>query len=309
MKIVFMGTPDFSVPVLEALLAAGHEIGYVVTQPDKARDRGKKIQYPPVKEAALAHGLRVLQPERIKNNTALFDTLRAWAPEVIIVVAYGQILPKEILDLPARGCLNVHASLLPRLRGASPIQQAIVSGETVTGVTIMQMDEGLDTGDMLSRTEVEIGDKNASRLHDALAEAGAKLLTETLNGLAAGKIRPIPQDDSKATYAGLIRKQDGKVDFSKSPVQIERLIRGFDPWPGAFCQLGEKTIRLWAARPLAGKSDAPAGTVLAANEEGLQVSCGGGILLITELQAPGKKRMRAGDYLRGNSICPGTLLN
>ncbi|MDD6815321.1 MAG: methionyl-tRNA formyltransferase [Firmicutes bacterium] len=308
MKTVFMGTPDFAAVVLDSVVKAGHEVGYVITQPDKARDRGKKIQFTPVKEKALEYGLEVLQPEKVRGNETLLEQLREYGPDIIVVVAYGQILPKDLLDLPPLGCINVHASLLPKLRGASPIQNAIVTGETVTGVTIMQMGEGLDTGDMLTKVEVEIGRMNGEQLHDALAEAGAKLLVETLPKLEAGLITPQPQDDSRSTYAGLIRKADGKIDFRKTPEEIERLIRGFDPWPGAFCDCNGTVMKLWAAQPLADTSDQEPGTVLRAGEEGMDISCGGRVLRVTEIQMPGKKRVFVKDYLRGNSIAAGTLL-
>lgn len=308
MKTVFMGTPDFAAVVLDSVVKAGHEVGYVITQPDKARDRGKKIQFTPVKEKALEYGLEVLQPEKVRGNETLLEQLREYGPDIIIVVAYGQILPKDLLELPPLGCVNVHASLLPKLRGASPIQNAIVTGETVTGVTIMQMGEGLDTGDMLTKVEVEIGRMNGEQLHDALAEAGAKLLVETLPKLEAGLITPQPQDDSQSTYAGLIRKADGKIDFRKTPEEIERLIRGFDPWPGAFCDCNGTVMKLWAAQPLADTSDQEPGTVLRAGEEGMDISCGGRVLRVTEIQMPGKKRVFVKDYLRGNSIAAGTLL-
>ncbi len=202
MKIVFMGTPDFAAVILQALLDSEHEICGVATQPDKAKDRGKKIQLTPVKELAISHGIPVLQPERVRGNAAFLQTLADWQPDLCVVAAYGQILPKEVLELPKFGCINVHASLLPKLRGASPIQQAIVSGETETGVTIMQMAEGLDTGDMLAKVSLPIGSMNGGELHDALAEAGAKLLVATLPRLAAGDITPEPQDDSQGQLRG-----------------------------------------------------------------------------------------------------------
>lgn len=308
MKTVFMGTPDFAVDVLDAMVKAGHEVGYVITQPDKARDRGKKIQFTPVKEKAMEYGLEVLQPEKVRGNEELLAQLEEYAPDIIVVVAYGQILPKSVLDLPRLGCVNVHASLLPKLRGASPIQNAIVTGETVTGVTIMQMGEGLDTGDMLTKVEVEIGRMNGQQLHDALAKAGAQLLVDTLPKLDAGEITAVPQDDSQSTYAGLIRKQDGKIDFSKSPVEIERLIRGFDPWPGAFCDYNGVVMKLWAACPTDKATDKENGTVLHAGDEGMEIACGGQILKVTEIQVPGKKRVAVKDYLRGNAIEVGTVL-
>lgn len=308
MKIIFMGTPDFAAVILQGLLASEHEVCCVVTQPDRAKDRGKKVQFTPVKALAAAHEIPVLQPEKVRGNAEFFRQLQTLQADICVVAAYGQILPKEILELPRLGCVNVHASLLPKLRGASPIQQAIVSGETVTGVTIMQMGEGLDTGDMLAKVQVEIGRKNGEQLHDALAEAGAALLLETLPRLAAGSITPIPQEDSQATYAGMIRKQDGKIDFTRTPEEIERLIRGFDPWPGAFCEENGKVMKFWAAQPLNEKTDAVPGTVLEASDAGMRISCGGRVLLVTEIQVPGKKRTRVADYLRGNRIEKGTVL-
>ena len=308
MKTVFMGTPDFAVPVLQAMIDAGHQVGYVVTQPDKAKDRGKKIQYTPVKEKALEHGIEVLQPERVRGNEEFYETMKVYAPDIIVVVAYGQILPKEILDLPKYGCVNVHASLLPKLRGAAPIQYSIVSGEKETGVTIMQMGEGLDTGDMLIKDSVEIGTMNYSQLHDCLCDMGAKLLVKALELIEDGKITPEPQDDSLSSYAKMISKADGKLDFSKSPEELERLISGFDPWPGAFCQYGDIVMKFWKAEPLAETVDAAAGTILEVSDAGIRVACGGRAMLVTEIQVPGKKRVSVKDYLRGNKIEKGTVL-
>jgi len=303
MKIVFMGTPDFSVPVLSAILEAGHEVGYVVTQPDKARNRGKKIQFTPVKELALQHGIEVLQPEKIKQAPEVIEKLRNYGPDIMVVVAYGQIIQKELLELPKYGCVNVHASLLPKLRGASPIQHAILQGEAETGVTIMQMGEGLDTGDMLAKVSLEIGKMNGQELHDALAEAGAALLAETLPKIEAGEITPEPQDDSLSTYAGLISKEDGRIDFRKSPEEIERQIRAFDPWPGAYCRYGENTMKIWKAEPVSQDVSAmEPGTILEANDAGIDIVCGGGILRAAEIQMPGKKRVLVRDFLRGNRI-------
>ena len=220
MKTVFMGTPDFASVILEYLYNSENSVELVITQPDRAKNRGKKVTPTPVKETALKHGTEVLQPEKIRGNLEIYERLKTVAPDIIIVAAYGQILPKEILELPEFGCVNVHASLLPRLRGASPIQQAIVRGEKVTGVTIMQMSQGLDTGDMLAKAQTEIGNLNASSLHDRLAEMGGRLLIETLEGMKKGEVNAVPQEESEATYAGLITKKDGKIDFSKSPEEI-----------------------------------------------------------------------------------------
>lgn len=302
MRIVFMGTPDFAVPVLEEIIKAGHQVGYVITQPDKARNRGKKVQFTPVKEAALRHDIPVLQPEKIKNSPQTMDVLREYEPDIIVVVAYGQIIQKELLSLPRFGCVNVHASLLPRLRGASPIQHAILCGEEETGVTIMQMGEGLDTGDMLSRIKTPVGSKNGEQLHDELSVLGAKLLAETLPKIEAGKIQPEKQDDSLSTYAGLITKQDGKVDFTQSPEVIERKIRAFDPWPGAFCTFRGDSMKIWKAVVQEMATEKESGTIIAVSDDGLDVACGGGVLRITEIQMPGKKRVSINAFLRGNQI-------
>ena len=308
MKTVFMGTPDFAAIVLDYLYKSGNQVDLVFTQPDRAKDRGKKVQFTPVKELALANGTEVLQPEKVKGNEEVMKRLKESAPDIIVVAAYGQILPKEILELPKYGCINVHASLLPKLRGASPIQQAIVTGEKETGVTIMQMGVGLDTGDMISKRAIEIGDFNGSQLHDALAHIGGELLVETIDAIAKGEATATPQDDALATYAGLISKKDGKIDFNKSPEEIERLIRGFDPWPGAYCRNGEQQIKFWKAIPTDKTTEAEAGTVIKADKDGMQISCGGKVLIVTELQVPGKKRMAVADYLRGHAIEAGTVL-
>ena len=303
-----MGTPDFAAEVLKALYDSDNEVAMVFTQPDRAKDRGKKIQFTPVKELALVHGTAVYQPEKLRTDQAVMEELKKVSPDIIVVAAYGQILPEEVLKLPKHGCINVHASLLPKLRGASPIQMAIVTGEEETGVTIMQMEKGLDTGDMLSAESIAIGDMTAGQLHDRLAQIGGRLLIRTIKDISEGKASPVKQDDSKATYAGLISKKDGKIDFSKSPQKIERLIRGFDPWPGAFCFLDGQQIKLWKAVPCGEKTSAGDGEVISAGNEGLKIACAGDSLMITELQAPGKKRMNAGDYLRGHAVKPGTVL-
>ena len=309
MKTIFMGTPDFAAVILKALTESRHQVAYAVTQTDKARNRGKKIQYTPVKELAVSEGIEVLQPEKVRGNEEFLDIIRECAPDVIVVAAYGQILPKELLEMPKYGCINVHASLLPKLRGAAPIQKAIIDGEKETGVTIMQMAEGLDTGDMLLKESVEIGRMNYSRLHDRLAEVGARLLIEALDLIEEGKVQAEKQNESLSTYAHMISKADGKVDFSRSPEEIERLIRGFDPWPGAFCDCGDVVMKLWQAEPL--EEDIRGiqpGTVLSADAEGLKIACGGRALLVTEIQVPGKKRVSVGDYLKGNRIEAGTVL-
>ena len=308
MRLIYMGTPDFAVPPMEMLAEAGHEILYAVTQPDAVRDRGKKIKYSPVKEKALEMGIPVLQPTKIKRNEEFAGTLREADPDAIIVAAYGRILPAHILDIPRYGCLNIHGSLLPRFRGAAPIQAAIAAGDEETGVTIMHMNEGLDTGDMLAKASTPIGQKNCGQLHDELALMGGRLIVETLADIEGALARAEQQDDALATYAPMISKADGHIDFTMSPEQIERRMRAFDPWPGTFAEMGGKTFKLWRAAAVGKKTEAPAGTVIAAGSEGLDISAGGAVLRVTELQAPGKKRMKSEDYLRGNSIEIGTVL-
>ena len=319
MKIVFMGTPDFAVPVLDKLIEAGHEVGFVVTQPDRRGNRGKVI-YSPVKQAALDHGIEVLQPEHISKDESMLDILRDYAPDAMIVVAYGQILKKNVLDIPKLGCFNVHASLLPRLRGASPIQHAILEGDERAGVTIMKIDEGLDTGDMLISDSVEIGRMNFEELHDALSEIGARLMVRALDLIESGEASFTPQDDSLSTYAGMIRKEDGKIDFTEPAEAIDRKIRAFDPWPGAFCDMDGTTVKVWKAEPgsagkiigkeadgCSGSDKVAPGTILSASAEGLRVQCGAGVLIIKEIQLPGKKRTQVRDYLLGHKIEAGTL--
>lgn len=313
MKIVYMGTPDFAVPSLEALCGAGHEVTYVVTQPDAVRDRGKKVKFSPVKEKALDLGLEVLQPEKVRGNSEFMEKIRAAEPDVIAVAAYGQILPKELLDIPRLGCINVHGSLLPRFRGAAPIQRAIIAGDEETGITIMYMEEGLDTGDMLAKASTAIDRKTAQQLHDELAVMGAELLVDTLPKL--GSIRGEKQDDSLHTYAPMISKQEGHVDFSRSPEEIERIVRAFDPWPGTYCYYGDRMMKIHQAQvadtdeysPETLKNSEP-GLVLAASAEGLDVAAGGGVLRITMIQMPGKRRVEIKEYLKGNSIEIGTVL-
>lgn len=308
MKIAFMGTPEFAVRVLEGLLATEHEVGLVVTQPDKAKNRGKKIQYTPVKEKAVEHGIKVLQPERVRGNAEFMGELTEYNPDIIIVVAYGQILPKEVLELPKYGCVNVHASLLPRLRGAAPIQRAIIEGDEETGVTIMQMSEGLDTGDMLLKESIKIGNMNYSSLHDALADIGAELMVKALSLIESDEIKPEPQDDSKSSYAKMVFKQEGKIDFSKEPEEVERLIRGFDPWPGAFCDYEDMVMKLWKAEPVKQNTGKAPGTITEVSKDGMKIACGSGTLLVTEIQVPGKKRVAVSDYLKGNQIKEGIVL-
>lgn len=313
MKVIFMGTPDFSVGTLEALVEAGHEVCLVVTQPDKPKGRGKEMQYTPVKEAAVKHGIEVYQPRRIREPECV-DVLKKYNADIMVVVAFGQILPKEILSMTPYGCVNVHASLLPKYRGAAPIQWAIIEGEEVTGVTTMQMNEGLDTGDMLLKTEVPItAEETGESLHDKLAAAGAVLCVETLKGLEAGNIRSEKQGESPTAYARMLDKKLGNIDWSKSAVEIERLVRGLNSWPSAYTHWGNKVVKIWKAdveseqsREESEMADAKPGTVVRVDKECFWVQTGGGCLAVKELQIPGKKRMETSAFLRGYTLNEGT---
>ncbi len=314
MKIGYMGTPDFAVPALNALHALREldgepvEVVFAVTQPDKAKDRGKKIQCPPVKEAAIAMGIPVLQPEKVKGNEEFLRELTEFAPDLIVVAAYGKILPKEILELPPLGCINIHGSLLPKYRGAAPIQRSVMEGETETGVTLMYMAEGLDTGDMIAKVSTPIQRKNAEQLHDELARLGAQLLVETLPALAAGTAAGVPQEDSLSCYAPMVFKQDGLIDWKRSAEEIDRQIRGLTSWPGAYTTCEGRQMKVWEAIPTVLKTEEAPGTVLAAGEQGLDVAAGEGVLRILKLQFPGKRAMLAADFLRGHRLEPGTVL-
>ena len=306
MRIVFMGTPDFAVPSLQALIDAGHDVCAVYTQPDKPQGRKQILTAPPVKTLALEHDIPVFQPNTLKNEDEQ-ARLRELAPEVIIVVAYGKLLPKAVLDIPPHGCINVHGSLLPRWRGAAPIQWAVIAGDEMAGVTTMKMAEGLDTGDMLLTYETKVGEKEtAGELFDRLAQAGAELLTETLVKL--NDITPRPQDDAQSCYAHMLDKQMAVIDWSKSAHEIDCLIRGLNPWPIALTTLSGERLKVFAAEKAAGNGEP--GTVLEADpKKGLTVACGEGALKLTEIQLVGGKRMKATDFLRGHVIEVGTKLN
>ena len=306
MRIVFMGTPDFAAASLEALAATDHHVSAVCTQPDAVSGRGKKVRFSPVKEKAIELGIPVLQPKRVRGDDEFLEELRNISPDVIVVAAYGQILPKEVLELPAYGCINVHASLLPRFRGAAPIQKAIIEGDSITGVTIMQMNEGLDTGDMLAKTEVPVDTKTGEQLHDELAEAGAGLLVETLDRL--DHLVPEKQCDALSTYAPMISKSDGHADFSLGSERLERTIRAFDPWPGTFADMNGRQIKLWHACVPGIETDAADGTVVAVTGDGIDIAASGQILRVDVIQMPGKKRVQVKEYLKGNSIEIGTVL-
>ena len=302
MRIVFLGTPDFAVPALSALADAGHEIALVVTQPDRPRGRGGKVSFSAVKEEALRRGITVFQPKKIREESAA-ERLRDISPDCIVVAAFGQILPKEILDLPAYGCLNIHASLLPKYRGAAPIQWAILSGEEETGVTIMQMDEGLDTGDILAQEKVPISpQETGGSLFDRLSEKGADLLIRTLAAMEKGAVMPCPQDDAKATRTGKIDKTLGEIEWAREAVATERLVRAMDPWPSAYTWLEGKILKIWKAEVVPGDPAGHPGQVLAADpEQGFVIQTGEGALKLLEVQQEGRRRMEAGAFLRG---CP-----
>ena len=309
MKVIFMGTPDFSVGTLEALAEAGHEVCLAVTQPDKAKGRGKEMQFTPVKEAAVRLGIPVYQPRRIRQPECV-EELRKYNADVMVVVAFGQILPKEILEMTPYGCINVHASLLPKYRGAAPIQWSIISGERVTGVTTMQMDEGLDTGDMLLKTEVPITpEETGESLHDKLAEAGAALCVKTLEALQAGTVHPEKQGESPTPYARMLDKKMGNIDWSCSAAEIERLVRGLNSWPSAYTHWDGKVLKIWkAAVADAGEKTGAAepGCVVNVEKDCFYVQTGNGLLAVKELQLPGKKRMETGAFLRGYTLEEGT---
>ncbi|WP_122643459.1 methionyl-tRNA formyltransferase [Luxibacter massiliensis] len=310
MKIIFMGTPDFAVGTLEALADAGHEICLAVTQPDKPKGRGKEMQFTPVKEAAQKRGIPVYQPIKVRKPECV-EELGKYEADVIVVVAFGQILPKEILEMAPYGCINVHASLLPKYRGAAPIQWSIIQGEKVTGVTTMQMDEGLDTGDMILKTEVPItAQETGESLHDKLAQAGALLCVKTLEALENKTAVFEKQGDSPTPYAKMLDKKMGNIDWSCPADAIERLVRGLNSWPGTYTYWGDKVLKIWEARACPQEQKihpAEPGTVLAAEKDSLAVQTGEGILYIRQLQIPGKKRMETSSFLRGYHIETGTV--
>lgn len=306
-RTVFMGTPEFALPTLEGLLAAGVNLVAVYTQPDRPKGRGKKLAASPVKELALHHGLPVFQPERLRKVDAV-ATLRELAPDLIVVVAYGQILPKAVLEIPRYHCINVHASLLPKYRGAAPINKAIVDGETETGVTTMLMDVGLDTGDMLIKRSLQIApDETAGQVHDRLALLGREAMEETLQQLCAGTLQPQPQDDALSSYAPMMSKEDGLINWQQSAQQIHNQVRGLDPWPGAYTFLDDQILKIAATTVDKSGSGEP-GTIIAAAPSGVRVACGQGALVIGELQLPGKRKLASREFLSGNPLFAGTRL-
>ena len=312
MKIVFMGTPDFAVGALESIIEAGQEITAVVTQPDKAKGRSGQMQFPPVKECALKHGIEVFQPVKIKTEESV-NKLREYDADVFVVVAFGQLLSQEILDMPKYGCVNIHASLLPKYRGAAPIQRVIIDGEKETGVTTMRMDVGLDTGDMMLKEAVTIDEKETGEsLHDKLSVVGSSLIVKTLELLEKDEIIYEKQDDSLSCYAKMLNKELGHIDWSKRAVEIERLIRGLNSWPSAYTSFQGKTLKLWEADVRKQADDASLsaipGTVVDVTKEEITVACGCDFLVLKELQLEGKKRMTTKEFLLGRSMELGTVL-
>lgn len=308
LKTIFMGTPDFAVPCLE-VLQAKTEVLAVITQPDRPKGRGHNLQASPVKQKALEYNLPVLQPEKIKTEefTAELEKLQ---PDLIVVVAFGQILSQRILDIPPLGCVNVHASLLPRYRGAAPIHWSIINGEKETGVTTMLMDAGLDTGDMLLKDKVAITEEmTTEELHDQLMAMGGKLLAETIDGLANGTITTEKQDDSISNYAGMLNKETGHIDWSKSAVEIHNLIRGLNSWPVAWSMKDGKNYKFWRTKVENSNSDKASGTVVELRKNSFCIATGEGLLEVLEIQPPSKKRMSAGDLLRGHGVAVGDIFN
>lgn len=315
MRVVFMGTPDFAVDALSAIIEAGHDVAAVVTQPDKPKGRGKELQMTPVKACATAHGIPVFQPVKVKEKEAV-EHLRRYGAEVFVVAAFGQILSEEILTMPRYGCINIHASLLPKYRGAAPIQWAIINGETITGVTIMQMDRGIDTGDMLMKKEVPItAEETADSLHDKLAQAGAELIVEALPKLVRGELTPVKQNEEESCYAKMLKKSMGRIDWQKGAKELDCLIRGLISWPGAFCSYHGKMLKIWEEKVVTDEAqtaklseESAPGTVVRVEKEAFYVQTGDGILKITAVQPEGKKRMAVRDFLLGYPVKTGECL-
>ena len=307
MKIIYMGTPDFAVGPLKALIEAGHEICAVVTQPDRQKGRGKEMAPSPVKECAMEYGLPVLTPVKIKEAEAI-EELKRYPADIFVVAAFGQILSEEILNMPEYGCVNIHASLLPKYRGAAPIQWSIIDGEKETGVTIMQMDKGLDTGDILFQKKVPITEEETgASLFDKLAEAGAELIVEALAKIEKGEVTPLKQDDNNSCYAKMLSKSTGKIDWNKSAVEIERLVRGLNSWPSAYTEYKGKQLKIWKAEVLPHIEGKP-GTIAKVTKDAVIVCTGDGALSLLEIQLEGKKRMSTKEFLLGRTFEEGEVL-
>lgn len=309
MKIIFMGTPDFAVGTLKALIQAGHEITLVVSQPDKPKGRGHELVPTPVKAVALEHNLRIYQPEKLRGEIAE-EMIRSTEADVIVVAAFGQLIPKSILEMKRYGCINVHGSLLPKYRGAAPIQWAVIDGEKESGITIMQMDSGLDTGDMLLKAAIPLFPKETGgSLFDKLSALGASLCVEALEKLEAGSLKPEKQGESPTPYAKMLTKEMGELDWSRPAIELERLIRGLNPWPSAYTKLSGKTLKIWDADVCEEEeAGSVCGEIVRVSKETFYVSCGQGVLKINELQLQGKKRMDTAAFLRGYHLEKGSIL-
>ncbi|MBC6003970.1 Methionyl-tRNA formyltransferase [uncultured Clostridium sp.] len=308
MKIVFMGTPEFAVPCLQKIIDEGHEVLAVVTQPDKPKGRGKKLAMPPVKELALKYNIDVYQPVKAREESFV-EKLKEINPELIVVVAFGQILPKSILDIPKFGCVNVHASLLPKYRGAAPLNWVIINGEEKTGVTTMYMDVGLDTGDMILKSEIPLDDEiTAGELHDKMMIDGANVLKETIDLIAQGKAPREKQNDDETCYSPIMDKTLGNIDWNKSAKDIHNLVRGVNPWPSAYTTYENQTMKIWKTKVVDKNSDKAPGTILKVDKEGIEVNTGNGVIQISEIQMSGKKRMVVSEYIKGNTISTDIVL-
>ncbi|MFP4159431.1 MAG: methionyl-tRNA formyltransferase [Desulfobacterales bacterium] len=308
LNAIFMGTPDFAVPAFKALHQSGHRISLVVSQPDRPRGRGRRIAKPPVKQAAEELGYEVIQPESVKTRE-FYDTLYELRPDLFVVVAFGHILPRRLLEMPAMGAVNLHASLLPKYRGPAPIQWAIINGENQTGVTSMLMDKGMDTGEiLLSKTTPVYADDTAGSLHDRLAQIAAEVLEETLEGFTRGSIRPKPQDHAAASYAPILKKSDGRIDWTGSAKYVERFIRGMSPWPGAYTYADGRRLNIYRAEVRPGSPEYEPGTVIDAFDNELRVAAGKDAVSIKEIQAESGRRMNVEEFLKGWPLAPATVL-
>lgn len=308
MKIVFMGTPEFAVPSLK-MLVDKYNVMAVLTQPDRPKGRGKKLAFSPVKEVAVERGIKVYQPLKLKSDPEVINAIKEIEPDFIIVVAFGQILPKEVLDIPKYGCINLHASLLPKYRGAAPINWCIINGEKVSGNTTMLMDVGLDTGDMLLKSQYEISDTMTyGELHDILMVDGAELLYRTIEDMVAKKVEPIKQDNNQSCYASMLSKETGKIQWNKSAVNIRDLIRGLNPWPVAYTLYNGENMKIFKASVIEEESKKDPGTIISVDKKGIRVATGEGILLVEEIQFPNGKRLKIEEYIKGNTIEAGIIL-
>ncbi|MEG0250172.1 MAG: methionyl-tRNA formyltransferase [Peptostreptococcus sp.] len=307
MRIVFMGTPDISVDSLERIINDGHDVCAVVTMPDRPKGRGKKLTMSPVKELAIKHDIKVMQPVKA-SDVEFIEELKELEPELIVVIAYGQILKKEVLEIAKYGCVNVHVSLLPKLRGAAPINWSIINGDSKTGVTTMFMDEGLDTGDIIMSQEFELDNEiNAGELQDWMKVEGANVLSETIKSIENKTYTRTKQDNSKSTYAPMMDKNLGHIDFTKDAQTIHNLVRGTIPWPGAWCESDYGKIKIWKTKVINENSNSAPGTVISVSKDGIEVACGSNVLLIIDIQMPNKKRMPVAEYIKGNTIEKGVI--